>query len=349
MSTTELHDERDLEWLAARRPRGIALDETTTLRARAAMFEETPPPRSPRRRRGLLRLASGALAAGGIAVAVVLTTGGADVTISHRGGVPEAAAAPLARLANHLHARARAAAPPTGDATLIIRHQSYPDRGSIDGADLYADDGTYYYSETPAGLPAAIAAEKADTNTQDDWTFIRRDLAAAEAAFKGPIDQARERMGNAAFPNGAPPAKTVDASTGAQETLQQKQRAAAAKGQPTDVKPTTPEQQLENRIWDNSMDALSAGAGRPAVRAGVLHLLATVGSVTVTKASDGGRDVLVLTCALPVGGHYAESLTVDASSGMPIRFVGGREGKAPSVTITYNVSRVTVADIAHGG
>jgi hypothetical protein len=96
------------------------------------------------------------------------------------------------------------------------------------------------------------------------------------------------------------------------------------------------------------MDALSAGAGRPAVRAGVLHLLATIDSITVTEATDRGRAVLVLTCALPLG-TYTESLTVDANTGMPIRFVGADRGKAPSVTITYDVSRVTVADIADPG
>ena len=104
--------------------------------------------------------------------------------------------------------------------------------------------------------------------------------------------------------------------------------------------------QLENRLWGNAMDALNAGAARPAVRAGVLHLLATVDSVTVAKAEDGGRDVLVLTAALPGEDAYAERLTIDAATGMPLRFTGGEPGRAPSVTVTYDVSRVSVADVA---
>ena len=41
---------------------------------------------------------------------------------------------------------------PTGDATLVIRHQAYPDGKDIPGADLYLDDGRYYYAPTLAGL-----------------------------------------------------------------------------------------------------------------------------------------------------------------------------------------------------
>src|ERR1700760_1692515 len=50
-----------------------------------------------------------------------------------------AVAAPLVRLSTSV----RQSPPPAGDATLLVRHQRYPDRTGIDGYDLYADDGNY--------------------------------------------------------------------------------------------------------------------------------------------------------------------------------------------------------------
>jgi hypothetical protein len=356
MSTTELHDEHDIDWVAAQRPHAITLDEASTLRARATLMEdiggEGPRHRRGRRRQGMARLAAGTVAAGGIAVAVVLATGGPSVTTtgtgatSHLrlgGGVSAASAAPLVRLSDHLHARAATTAPLAGDATLIVRHQRYPDRGPVDGAHLYTDAGTYYYADTAAGLPAAIAAQKADTNPRDDATWIGRDVKAAESAFDGSIDDARARMANAAFEPGADLTQLA-----AQAEATRVAKLKASKRKVADNPPIDAKSQLENRIWSNAMDALNAGAGRPAVRAGVLHLLATTDSVKVTKAKDGDRDVLVLAALFPRG-DYTERLTIDAATGMPVRFTGGQDGQRPAVTVTYDVSRVTVADIADAG
>ncbi len=41
---------------------------------------------------------------------------------------------------------------PTGDATLVLRHHTFPDDKDFTGADLYVDDGRYYYAPTLAGL-----------------------------------------------------------------------------------------------------------------------------------------------------------------------------------------------------
>ena len=41
--------------------------------------------------------------------------------------------------------------------------------------------------------------------------------------------------------------------------------------------------------------------------------------------------------------QYAETLVVDAGIGVPIRFVGGGEGLAPSVVVTYHPTRTTLA------
>ena len=164
-------------------------------------------------------------------------------------------------------------------------------------------------------------------------------MRAAAAAFDGTIAQARERMANAVFPGGKPPKQTAP-----QPSVQEKIRAAKAKG--VDVPPPAdPKTQLEGYIWMNSMDALTAGAGRQDVRAGVLHLLATIDRVTVEAQTYEGRDVLVLTSALFYPNTYREQLTVDAHTGMPIRFTGGDVGKPPSVTVTYTVTRVRMADL----
>ncbi len=45
---------------------------------------------------------------------------------------------------------------------------------------------------------------------------------------------------------------------------------------------------------------------------------------------------------------YAEHLTIDAVTGIPIGFTGGVDGQAPTVTVTYDISRVSSAAIASG-
>jgi hypothetical protein len=356
MSITEQQDERDLEWLAERRPRGVALDEAATRRARAALMTDMAggapreaTARRPKRRRRAVRLALGGVAVSGVAVAV-LATGGPQVTTQpdadgqssarlRLGGLPDADAAPLKRLTTRLRARAaQATASLPGDASLIVRHQD----GAIVGADLFTDDGVYYYAGKPDGLAAAIADRETNTDPADDWGFARRAVAAAEAAFDGPIGAARKRMGDAAFTPGRKPSDD--------------EWVRGADGEPRAVPSSTPPPvptraeaaaRLENRIWVNSMDALNGGAARPAVRAGVLHLLGTLRSVKVTKATDGDRQVLVLAARQSA---YTERLTVDAGTGMPIRFTGREDGESePAVKIAYDVSRVTLADIVRGG
>ncbi|MDA0182697.1 hypothetical protein OJ997_20465, partial [Solirubrobacter phytolaccae] len=97
----------------------------------------------------------------------------------------------------------------------------------------------------------------------------------------------------------------------------------------------------DNHVWVGSMDALLAGAGRKDVRAGVMTLLATIDTV---KSTEEGK-LLKLT-ATDFGGGYAENLYVDAETGVPQKFVGGEAGKEPSVTIDYDVKRVTAANWA---
>jgi len=45
---------------------------------------------------------------------------------------------------------------------------------------------------------------------------------------------------------------------------------------------------------------------------------------------------------------YEEALTLNARTGIPIKFTGRIVGKAPDVTTIYKIFRVTVAHIAAG-
>ena len=40
-----------------------------------------------------------------------------------------------------------------GNATLVIRTQSYPNSQAINGSDLYTDRGEYFYAPSERGLP----------------------------------------------------------------------------------------------------------------------------------------------------------------------------------------------------
>lgn len=110
----------------------------------------------------------------------------------------------------------------------------------------------------------------------------------------------------------------------------------------------TPLEQENAMIWDNSMDALLAGAGDPQVRAGVLHLLATIQQITVTHGTLDGQPTLVLTDSdfQPTG--YQEQVIINATTGIPAEFYGGNTGQTPDVSIAYTISRVTVADVENG-
>ena len=226
----------------------------------------------------------------------------------------------LVNLADNIASKA---AKPAGDATLVLGNQMYPGTPAIPRADLYADNGTYYFAHTESGLPAQVAGH----HTVDD-AFVREIAAAVLAGKGGNITTARQEMADAPFTPG-----TVPNVTG------QDPNAPNNAG----VIPT------DNWVWENSLDALEAGAGNPLVREGVLRLLATVPGISITDATSGGREVLVLTAGTPVQQlPYQEALTIDASTGVPIKFVGGNAGSAPDVVVTYQVSRVTLSDVAVG-
>lgn len=245
---------------------------------------------------------------------------------------------PLVRLADYIVANDRQ---PAGNATLVIRTQSYPNAPAYTGVDLYTDSGEYFWAPNESGLPAEIAA-----NDDIGGGMFAREVAAATYAVNGSLAVAREKMEDAPF---ASPGASSSGHSGS---------SAAEIAAPGDVPKVVPIKwrdgapviaNPDNYIWEDSMDALIAGAANPLVRAGVLRLLSTLSEVSVTKGTIGGQPVLTLTATAPaLPANYQEALTISADSGIPILFTGGTPGQTPGVTTTFQVSRVTLSNIAAG-
>jgi hypothetical protein len=238
----------------------------------------------------------------------------------------------LMTLAADVAAEPRAA----GDATLVERETGYPGKASINVWDLYTDDGRYYFSQTQAGLPAQVK----DNNNQGAGQFAR-EVAAATYAVTGDLDTAALKMA------WAPSTTPVPAWLSAQV------KNMSAGGL-----------QIDNYVWEDCEDALVAGSGNPQVRAGVLRLMSVLPGITVTPGVVDGQPTLTLTAGAAelgdvgtaptranpkgVGGPaYQEAITINASTGSPLGFAGGPAGK-PAVTVTYVVTRVSLAGIAAG-
>jgi len=90
------------------------------------------------------------------AVAIVVAAGalpsGEDPAprIARRIGVRAPAEAALVKLSQ----RIQSAPAPSGDATLVLRSHDFPTAKDFTGADLYLDDGRYFYGTTLAELRA---------------------------------------------------------------------------------------------------------------------------------------------------------------------------------------------------
>ncbi len=339
------HD--DLSWLADNQPAPSAPTTRATSTARRSLVAHITdaaiptPARAPRdatrtrAHRRWLRpsriLAATAVASVAAAALVVPLVGGGGA-----GLVPQASAAPpLVRLAKSVGQTPT----PAGDATLVIRRHAFSNGDTpIDGADLYADNGAYYYAQTLAGLPAAIGR----SSQQTDTAWFERHLAAALGALKLPTDEARTRMANASFAPGfspdtpAPPKAAPVTRPGTAGRPKTSTKRLATGDYMT---------QFEGRIWMNSLDTLTAAGSRSDVRAGVLSLLATVKHVTVTESALDGQKVMEVGGRLLADG-YTETLVINADTGIPIKFTGGYPGETPAVVVTYRVSRATVKNIA---
>lgn len=354
----------DLRWLRAHQPSVEPPDAEATRWARAAVLAhadrarqmphlvaQTPAGARPAARRGLTRFLHGRRAlAAAAAVAIVAAAGvTAIVGIPHTGnnglvnGVPTAQAKTLLALKT----RVLAAPAQGGDATLV-QHSNKLIDGTFTGADLYLDNGHYYYAPTVAGLHGAAQVADFDLKPAID--------AAAGVATADP------QTARAAF------LQTISSSLYPKIGLMSGTRA-----------------QQDNYIWITAQDALGAACGRPAVLAGMLNVLATVDGMTVTHDTYEGQGVLELTLTahiVPLGAValradaakaadagirekllYAakqraahpqapytdvETLTLNDQTGALLvyqdapQMPGAAEGEG--VTVTYHVSRVDAAD-----
>jgi hypothetical protein len=235
-------------------------------------------------------------------------------------------ASPLLRLASYVSGSVT----PPGDASLVARRTNGGGQ-SVTVYDLYADNGQYFFSPTESGLAAQVSA-----GHDLGGGIFAREIAAANLAATGNVQTAAQDMADAPDPsNVISPTQTADPAA-----IAAKQ---AATGQPQAGN------LFDNWVWENSQDALIAGSSEPQVRAGVLRILATLPDVTVTTGTSAGQPTLVLTAGTDeLGANYTEQLTINATTGIPMSFASGAPGQPPSGTITYQVSRVTISDVAAG-
>jgi hypothetical protein len=233
--------------------------------------------------------------------------------------------APLVHLVSYLSNAPK----PTGDATLVLRDTVAKAGTKVDVWDLYADNGDYYFAKTRDGLPGQVKGK----HTQQDKAGRQKTVAAAELAAKGDLNEARKQMALAYLPADPKVTPTLEAP-GVVPSLSDGSKKKLGDGaQASNL--------TDNWVWNNSMDALGAGAGSPTVRAGVLRLLGQMPEVTVTKGTLDGQAVLTLAAGSPAVSD-GESLTVNAETGLPIKFTSDGGG------VNYTVTRVDLADVANG-
>ena len=325
--------------------------------------QEAPPQATPvpgavplrnRRRRSLGTWGKAGLGAGIAAVAAAAAVLVATSVPQHATPAPRhAAAGPASRtpavqsklvsLAAHIEATSGSL---PGNASLIIRTQVEGTIPAQVSYNLYTDSGAFYGGGNKQSLMEAVAQHQNMAGGAD-----AREVAAARYAVAGNLATAREQMNNALHNNDyyLPLAQRQEIWAQGAAARAALEKAKGMKAPLTMPTGKTLQEDIDNSIWNNSMDALSAGAGNPQVREGVLRLLSTIPEVTVANSTTGGVATLTLTAGPALFGGGAEQvLTINAQTGMPIRSVFPAEGGVPSSVQTFQVSRVTMADIESG-
>ncbi len=264
------------------------------------------------------------VAAAVAAVALIATSPGQ----SPQAHVPSAhLASPLVRLADFVSASAA----PAGDAALVARTTTDTDGSSVTVYDLYGDNGQYFFSPTESGLAGQVSSQH---NVAGG--LFAREVAAAKLAATGNVEVAAQDMADAPDPS-----HVISPNQTANSAAIAAKEAATGQLQGGNL--------FDNWVWEDSQDAIIAGSGDPQVRAGVLRILATLPDVTVTTGTSAGQPTLILASgANEVGPGYAEQLTINATTGIPVSFTGGTPGQPPAATVNYQVTRVTLSDIAAG-
>ena len=289
-----------------------------------------------RRRRLAWRVtAGGSFAVAAVAAVAVATSGAGIQAPAPNLAAPKPATAgtaegsPLVQLVGYLST----AKAPVGDATLLLRSQVFTKGPKIDVWDLHADNGDYYFAKTRDAIPEQVKGK----HLQQDAAGRKKAVAAANYAAKGDLNEARKQMALADVPANPKVKPTLEAPgvtpPPSAATLQKLKKLKAT---------YHPFNKTDNRVWNNSLVALTQGAGSPAVRAGVLRLLGQIPEVKVTKGTLDGQAVLILAAGSPATVAGTETLTVNADNGLPIRYA------VSGMTINYTVTRVTIANVANG-
>jgi hypothetical protein len=293
----------------------------------------------------------GAVAAA-VAVAVVSTTSGLQLPPAPTESAPQSPKVDSRLVTLAADVKASGASLP-GDASLVIRTQTTPDKTPYVTYNLYTDSGEVYVTDTGSQLSGAVArkdnlAEATDT----------RVMAAARQAASGDLDKAREQMVNAT-PNrwglGLSPAEAQKAWDDAQIERRLILLEKGVANPSLLPRPTGKALQdgIDNSLWTNTLHALDVGAANPEVRAGVLRLISTITDVTVEKSTTDGQPSLILTAGPALfQGDGEHILTIHADTGLPIRSeikpAPGQKDPLPPSIETYKSSRVAVADIVVG-
>ncbi len=336
----------ELEWLAAQQPQTIQTDRGAHDRLLLALSEHVSQDRAgrrraPRRRPRVRRFALPAIA--GIATVAAV---GAVIAVDHtptsaRNTLRTAIVVPQVRhrvsgdsALIRLAADVTASPTPSGNATLVARTNV---GGGFTDYSLFTDDGQYYFSHKLSGLPAQVSAH----NDQADGLFAR-EVAAAKLGASGDVETAGQALADAGDPGHVTRPVTTQPETAA---IVAKLKAT---GQPAGKVGELMGTGYDNAVWENSEDALVAGAGDPQVRAGVLRILATLPGVTVTDTTTDGIPSLTLSASTYelVTRGYIEQMTINAANGEPMRFYGGPPSGAGGASLTYGVSRVDTANLA---
>jgi hypothetical protein len=301
----------------------------TVLQAAIALEDESRVstlPLGTTRRRRMMIVCSG-VAAGITAVAAAASLIATPSSHSPKPPVAGRVASPLVRLADYVSSSPA----PAGDAALVARTTTLSGDSSVTVYDLYADNGQYFFSQTESGLPAQVS-----TGNNQGGGLFAREVAAAKLAATGNVQAAAQDMADAADPS-----KVISPTQSVNSAAIAAKEAATGQVQTGSL--------YDNWVWEDSQDAIIAGSGNAQVRAGVLRILATLPGVTVASGTSAGQPTLVLTAgSQEMGSGYTEQLTINATTGIPMSFQGGAPGQTPAASVTYQVTRVTLSDIAAG-
>ena len=290
----------EIRWLNDQRPHVDPPTEEATGWARASLLMHAKPSKrlvcldsareqstvsAPRRSGGGLKRSRRRMAAAVAAAVVTVAAAAALVVGLPHGGSDLIGPAPASAAVLTLAQRIENAPPLTGDATLV-RHTNdltagdgSSISGSFTGADLYLDEGKYYYGSTIREL----RANAKDGPIADFSLKPVTDAMSAEAT-------ADPQTARAAYLKAVNPLYGGDTET-------------------------EPSWQQDNVIWVSSIDLLGAAYGRPDVLAATLRVLSTVDGVSVRHVTLDGHDALAVSMKDPGSKAWAQ---ITAASPVPV-------------------------------